>query len=377
MVETVYCPFEALGLKLEIHTKPLLVIAQLWFRNLVKLTFPISQALQHDKIMRRILRMKRPIGLLKKQTNARIPSPLYLCLACRHQNTSFSTSALRPAPKLPYTEKVRQRIWGTDKPPGLEDPYGDASVFDQLKKRAPEQELEARNGQTEESPKGVGQSATEDPVDEGGYEPATSVEGLQWVGGDPVWQPEEDFAGFLPADAARDSEQITAALHRAVVEAFALQQARKPLHWISALETNANDDWTDNVQITPSPTGATLQLSELGSLQQVVNSLETQAMEEGDYEVEPTEFQEDVFADRSEVDPLKDGVVPSTEPTSELDEPTESEDDPLVEMRTYEEVIASWDPSWLQISIENPEVKFAVSSLKSFYYHLLTYNYRS
>ena len=320
--------------------------------------------------MRRISRIDRPIGLLRRQTNTRIPSP-YLCLTCKHQITSFSTSTRKAAPsneKAPFTEKVRQRIWGTDKPPGLEDPYGDTSIFDKTK----EQAREAREQELEGPPKRVEESATDNIEDVEGYEPATSWADLQWVGGDPVWQPEEDFEGFAPADAAKDSEQITAALHRAIVEVFALQQVGKPLHELSDYGVNPNDDWTDDVRITPSPSGATLEMPGGASLQQVMELLKANTMDEEDYEVKTTESQEDIVADRSEVDSLKDAVTPSTEPAPENAEPTESQEDtaadrspedPLVESKTYCEVISSWDPSWLQISLENPDVKFAVSPI--------------
>ena len=106
-------------------------------------------------------------------------------------------------------------------------------------------------------------------------------------------------------------------------------------------------------------------------MQQVIEAAESHAKNEE--VVEPTESQEDIDADRSEVDPLKNKVIPSTEHHPENTEPTESEEDinadrstedPLhrVETKTYHDVISSWDPAWLQVSLQNPEVKFAVSN---------------
>ena len=46
---------------------------------------------------------------------------------------------------MPLTEKLRRKIWGTDNPPGLEDPYGDRSVFDQSKKKERRLEKEERD----------------------------------------------------------------------------------------------------------------------------------------------------------------------------------------------------------------------------------------
>ena len=330
--------------------------------------------------MRQISRIQRPIGLLRNQSNARIPSP-YLCLVCKHQSTSFSTSSPVVAPKVPYTEKLRQRIWGTNKPPGQKDPYGDASVFDQSKKRVPEQELEART-RTPGNENEVEESEPEDFSDEG-YEPATSIEGLKVYGGDPVWLPEEDFVGFSRPHPVDNPAQITGALHRAMVEAFGLQQAGMPSYVISALPIWDDTRWTENAHLIPSPIGATLRMEDISSLQQAVESLRAQAMEEEDNEVEPTESQEDVVADRSEVDPLKkDEVEPIPDPhdpTSGQGDPTESEEDvaadrseedPLVKMEDglpWQDIITSWDPAWLQISLENPEVKFAVRKLSFLY----------
>lgn len=323
--------------------------------------------------MRRMSRINRPIGLLRRQPSARIPSK-YLCLACKHQTTPLSTSSLRAAPssdKTPFTEKVRQRIWGTDQPPGLDDPYGDGSVFDKTKKGPRKQKAKAREQEPVVAPLKVEETATDETRHYPKKKQAITWDDLEWVGGGPVWHPEENFEGFLPPDAETGPEQITAALHRAMVEAFALRQAGKSLHELSTHfpEIDGYDDWTDDVQITPSSTGATIQMPEHNSLQEVMESFVASDVNEEIQEPEPTESQEDVDADRSEVHPLKLGETPSTEPIPEPAEPIEaeeqsSEDQELkYEMvgRTFEEVINSWDPSWLEISLENPEVKFAVS----------------
>jgi hypothetical protein len=314
--------------------------------------------------------------------STRIPST-YLCLACKHRTTPFSTSFLRAAPsneKASFTEKVRQKIWGTHQPPGLEDPYGDGSVFDRTKKREQRQRIQAREQEPEEAPVEVEETATEVEETEtdntrsfGRSERATNWDGLQWVGGGTLWQPEDDFKGFLPADATTDREHTTAALHRAMVEVFALQQAGKPLHKLSTHFPGIDgfNDWTDNVQLTPSSSGATVQMPEQTSLREVMESLAAPKMIDDEHEVEPTQSQEDISADKSQDDPLKYGVLPVTEPTPELDESTEFEEENAVDQvpeeslvaRTFHDVISSWDPSWLQISLGNPEVKFAVSHI--------------
>jgi hypothetical protein len=345
--------------------------------------------------MRRISRIDRPIGLLRIHSKARIPST-YQCLACKHRSTPLSTSSLRPAPsdeKAPFTEKIRQKLWGTDQPPGLDDPYGDGSFFDKTKKGPRQQKVEVRGQEPVQAPVEV-EETTEGYKDNfpDDTRRATTWDGLNWVGGGPIWQPEEEFEGYLPADAATHPEVITAALHRALVEVFALQQAGKPLHGLSKQfpETDGVDDWTDNVQITPSSSGATIQMPEHSSLQEVMESLAAPEVNETIHEPQPTEAEEDVHADRSEVDPLKRKESHEPQPTeseedvhadrSEVDPlkpgksgervstapiPAPAElieaDEEIVAVRTFEDVISSWDPSWLEISLENPDIKFAVS----------------
>ena len=107
------------------------------------INIPLSPA-QHNT-MRRIARLDRSIDLIRARATVQAPST-YLCSACKHHASPFSTSALRAASngKVPLTEKLRRKIWGTDNPPGLEDPYGDRSVFDQSKKK--ERRLEKEEG---------------------------------------------------------------------------------------------------------------------------------------------------------------------------------------------------------------------------------------
>lgn len=319
--------------------------------------------------MRRIARIDRSIGLLQTRTIAFPPSP-YICSACQSQTSSFSSSSLRAARgniKTSFTDRLRQRIWGADQPPGLDDPYGEGSVFDQTKKQAKETKVNEVEGQ-----RNVPLEAPLDPT----YEPAITWDGLDEVGDKERWEPDHPYKGFLPAERATNSEAITAALHRAMVEVFALQQAGKSLSDISQAEPR--DDFTDYVQIIPSATGATLEFSDNASLGQIVQSL-APAVDETSPKINPTESEEDVAADRSNIDPLHpDSIPPKVDEPAEKRLPTESEEDvaadrstvdPLqegaVQQVSYAENIASWDPSWLQVSIENPEVKFAVSIMTS------------
>jgi hypothetical protein len=321
--------------------------------------------------MRRITIPGRPIDLLRGRMTAQTSSP-YLCSACKHQTTSFSTSSLRAANgTVPFTEKVRKRIWGTDAPPGLEDPYGDKSIFDKTKQRAKVEEAEEREAQKEAAKPNLSS-----------YEPASTWDGLEQVGGfggwwKENWDPDNQFIGFCPAEVMQDPEEVTTVLHRAIVEIFALQEAGMPIQDISTAAPD--DDLTREVQISPAATGATLQFSQEASLERIVQSLAPAVEDETPVKEDPTESEEDVAADRPTIDPLHaDSTIPAAvDETSEKGNPTESVEDVAAERSTvdspsetapqmiYEDLIASWDPSWLQISLESPEVKFAVSVLRT------------
>ena len=77
----------------------------------------------------------------------------YVCSTCRRQCVPQPSRvvvhhARRHNSDLSLTEKVRRKLWGTDKPPGLKDPYGE-SAFERARRgqntaeedQQPEQEL--------------------------------------------------------------------------------------------------------------------------------------------------------------------------------------------------------------------------------------------
>ncbi|EKD15950.1 uncharacterized protein L3040_003192 [Drepanopeziza brunnea f. sp. 'multigermtubi'] len=330
--------------------------------------------------MRRISRSHRSIDLLRTRATANLsPSSTYLCAACRNHAAPFSTSMSRTArDKIPMSEKLRRRIWGTDSPPGLKDPYGDQSVFDQTKQREREQEIEDAKEERATQLAAIEaqrrQRETVADLDTSGYEPATTWDGLEEVGGplrDPRdWEGEYTSIAFAPREVMVDSEEITAALHRAMVEVFALQEAGVPLSSISTEQPG--QDLTMDVTFGED---AKLQFAENApSLEDIVQSL-APVVDETIEKMDPTESEEDVAADRSDVDPLHpDAEEYVVEETAEEAEPTESEEDVAADRSTedplqaqadsveitFEDLIASWGPAWLQVSIENPEVKFAV-----------------
>ncbi|KAG4429057.1 hypothetical protein IFR05_015461 [Cadophora sp. M221] len=323
--------------------------------------------------MRRIARLDRSIDLLRTRATVQAPSSTYLCTACKHHTSPFSTSSARDA-KTSMTDRLRRKIWGTDSPPGLEDPYGGKSVFDQTKKREQEQQGEeqkaARKSQSEEA------KANRLPTSK--YTPATTWDGLQTVGFvEDRWAQDHLYKPFVPMEVKTNSEEITGALHRAMVEIFALKEAGVPLDSVSSKVPGR--DLTLDVTIDQSPSGPVLKFmgGAAPPLEDLVGSVtgkaQTQAVDETVEHEVPTESEEDVAADRSTIDPLHSDAEPAAEETFEKENPTESEEDvdadrtsvdPLHQadsvVVTYEELIASWGPGWLQVSLEDPEIKFAV-----------------
>jgi hypothetical protein len=256
------------------------------------------------------------------------------------------------------------------------------------------------------------------------YEPAATWDGLERVGGfghwwKENWDPDHRFEGFLPRERPTDSNAIVAALHRAMVEVFALREAGIPLSGIS--RSISTLDPTKDVQILPSATGATLQFSATSSLDKVVESLSAAAGETDETAVKenPSESEADVAADRSSVDPLHPEAPGEVDETAVKENPSESEADVAADRSTvdplhrttpqgvdetatkgnpseseadvaadrstvdpnarnkptdgtskatrmsavtYADVNESWGAAWLGVSLDNPEVKFAVSN---------------
>ncbi len=140
--------------------------------------------------MRRLIRLGRSIDLLETFHSPRTVSrSAFVCRSCRTrlsstgQRAAISTSTRgarngdNSSEKVPFTEKVRRRIWGTESPPGQADPYGDVSLFDQTKKNA------GKNIEPDEAPEEVAGVVPDDS----GYVPATTWDGLEQVGGFGGW----------------------------------------------------------------------------------------------------------------------------------------------------------------------------------------------
>lgn len=203
--------------------------------------------------------------------------------------------------------------------------------------------------------------------DKTNYEPAETWDGLERVGGFGGWW-KENWDGlegnsfiekaFLPGTVMTERSEITRALRRATVEVLALKEADAPLQILTA---SLGKDLTWNVQVVE---GKLVFENETGR-EDLMRSLAPPAPVAADETVgNPTESQEDVEADRSTEDPLH---------PEQHENPTESEENIVADKSTvgplkagkmsakhYEKLEASWGRSWLEVSIQDPEVKFAV-----------------
>ena len=163
-----------------------------------------------------------PAGRFGSAARRTLPQSTYVCLQCRLRASTVIRST-NPSISLTYaarrhaswldTDKLQKRIWGTETPPGKEDPYGKESAFDR-QRREREQENEGERGresvpaeelewvpeeEPEEEPELAPSEEEEQPGVSHEHVPATA-EGLERVGGrkwgKAEWKAENLFQGF-------------------------------------------------------------------------------------------------------------------------------------------------------------------------------------
>lgn len=168
--------------------------------------------------MRRIARATRPWDLIPA-ANTRLVSNSPICLFCQHrdvqrrtQRPAFSTSS-RPQANddVSFLERTRRRLWGTDQPPGAEDPYtGKPRQARQkverqqaLEKKAEEEttadidDITTYEAQALREEKELFQAAVLDAPNHEGYVPAQTWDGLETVGGEAEWNSGKVFKGYV------------------------------------------------------------------------------------------------------------------------------------------------------------------------------------
>jgi hypothetical protein len=91
-------------------------------------------------------RLVQAVSVLSRPT-----STPYVCAACRSSNLPHSSQQVRHNSDLPFTEKLRRKIWGTDNPPGLKDPYGGPSFWERRRAEKERARLQ-QSGESEQQP---------------------------------------------------------------------------------------------------------------------------------------------------------------------------------------------------------------------------------
>lgn len=198
-----------------------------------------------------------------------------------------------------------------------------------------------------------------------GYQPAMEAKGLDSVGGfggwwRQFWDPEHTFEGFMPKGGMIKQERLNAAVYRAVVEIFTMQQAGLPLS--SAIFRTEIDPSLrlKMAHLRFKNTEEGLILDNAAIRDEMIQYMTAEPVEEVAEDVtEPTESEQDIEADRSAEDPLQE--VTEAEPTAseELIAADKSPTDPLAGS-AKRGLPEKRDPVWLQISLQDPQVKFAV-----------------
>lgn len=189
---------------------------------------------EHRKSIRQIsfslTPYEAPNSQATMQSGARLIAPLevvpyrassarYVCSTCRRQflprctsqslfsrRHNSSDSNNNNSGSLPFSEKVRRKIWGTDNPPGLKDPYGGESFLEKRlreKREAKAAEEAQREPEleyvAEEQLTAASEAPTAEPTE---YVPATTWDSLEHVGTSGKWweyppTPADQFAAYV------------------------------------------------------------------------------------------------------------------------------------------------------------------------------------
>ncbi|EAW11823.1 mitochondrial 54S ribosomal mL50 protein [Aspergillus clavatus NRRL 1] len=216
--------------------------------------------------------MRQSLRLLNLEVSSlQGPRSLYVCSTCRQE--------VRPRPILvrqflrnasnatPLTERVRRKIWGTDSPPGLKDPYGGEGVLERRWKNQPGKEEEGLASEPAQALE-TETAATEEIVSEDNYVPASSWKGLPRVGHLGKWSdlppsPADTFNPFMLKKKLTKKGHIYLAAHQAAVELCLMHALKKPLAsicdvaahekpvfkliWKCKIDPNAKTQWEESL----------------------------------------------------------------------------------------------------------------------------------
>jgi hypothetical protein len=142
-------------------------------------------------------RPTRAFNLIDTTSRQLVSSP-YICRSCRHvalRQRLTSRQSLRHASseEISLTEKARRKIWATEKPPALADPYdGESFLARRRKERAREKEAQELKQLEEEQgprarPRAIAEDADNDYVPKQ-YVASETWDGLEHVGHKGHWR---------------------------------------------------------------------------------------------------------------------------------------------------------------------------------------------
>lgn len=113
----------------------------------------------------------------------------YVCSGCRQETRPRPLVArqfLRNASSDDSTtEKVRRKLWGTDNPPGMKDPYGgEGQIEKHFRKGQASKQGEQKDAAAEEAAEEAAKEEEEEDLDftSDDYEPASTWKGLDRIG---------------------------------------------------------------------------------------------------------------------------------------------------------------------------------------------------
>ncbi|ODH50775.1 hypothetical protein GX48_03092 [Paracoccidioides brasiliensis] len=196
--------------------------------------------------------MSLPVRLLGplEVATSRISSSLYVCSTCRrqclHQSlrmVNHNSLSRRPISStssynsdnngdLSVTEKLRRKIWGTDKPPGLNDPYGSESQLNIGNSETEVYEEDTVHESEMEGEQGA-HVATNEEIELANYKRAATWDGLKLVGVEKWWErlpkAEDCFYPFMAIEKTSSRDRFHQLLHQTMVELLVLEDMNKPL----------------------------------------------------------------------------------------------------------------------------------------------------
>ncbi|MCJ1438599.1 hypothetical protein MMC27_007989 [Xylographa pallens] len=291
----------------------------------------------------------------------------YVCIECQHGLSSppFAIipksipvanrrQASTAREKTPYTERIRQKIWGTQDPPGQADPYGDASVLDQTKKQTSKSEPRPVEQVSRTGDKPLPSSAAY-----ANYVPATTWDGLDHIGGatgwwEEAWDEEHQFISFMRPTKLELNDDVKRAIRRAIVEVYMLKQVNKPLAEVTQFPLDSQFDFS-SVAFVKAENG--IISIDNGDIENKSSILDAMTQSDGVAEVEveaSTDMQSKDDLSREDLEShLKFGDIAIA--------PDNIEGDLLNGGETKKPVFSqAEDETWMGISLEDQMMKFAV-----------------